>query len=311
MNTLGYVVGAMMAALPFLASPAAAQDSVTWLSTTGNDANSCSMAAPCRMFSGAFPKTDAGGTIRCLQPGYYGGLTITKSIKITCETTESVNGFHFFLVNTPGIQVTLRDISVGAIDSFPSNYGVKISQPATVILQNVVLQGATHSTNGYGVWVDNTTGTVELSINHSTASDNRVGIRIAPTGSGSAKVAISNSHITDNGAGIQVDSSNTTGPIDVSITDTVLDGNTNSGLALSGGPGRILVNASRMTSANNGGHGVRVVNGSANVRIANSDITGNAVGVERINGGTILSSGNNHISYNALNGSVSAIIPME
>ena len=54
----------------------------TWVSGIGDDANPCSRTAPCRTFAGAIAKTASSGEIDALDPGSYGGVTITKSIPI-------------------------------------------------------------------------------------------------------------------------------------------------------------------------------------------------------------------------------------
>src|SRR5712691_10767960 len=59
-----------------------AQATRTWVSGVGDDANPCSRTAPCKTFAGAISKTAAGGEISVLDPGGYGGVTITKSITI-------------------------------------------------------------------------------------------------------------------------------------------------------------------------------------------------------------------------------------
>jgi hypothetical protein len=48
----------------------------------GDDANPCSRTAPCKTFAGAISKTATGGEINVLDPGGFGGVTITKSITI-------------------------------------------------------------------------------------------------------------------------------------------------------------------------------------------------------------------------------------
>lgn len=205
MNTLEYCLAAAIVASPMalMAAPAAAQINESWVSISGNDGNTCTESSPCRLFQAAFAKTSAGGTIRCMDSGYFAGLAINKSITISCKTDESTAGPGFFQINTPGIKVTLRGLTLDAPDYYARPYGVRILHPSTVILEDVVLRGASDTNLGFGVMVENTTGTVELSMKDSVASDNRVGIRIAPTGNGIAKVAISNSYVTDNGAGIQ------------------------------------------------------------------------------------------------------------
>ena len=71
-----------------LASPATAQATRTWVSGVGDDVNPCSRTAQCKTFAGAISKTAAGGEINCLDPGGYGGVTITKSMTISCLYTE-------------------------------------------------------------------------------------------------------------------------------------------------------------------------------------------------------------------------------
>src|SRR5215471_5367173 len=64
------------------ASSAYGQATRTWVSGVGDDANPCSRTAPCKTFAGAISKTAAGGEIDVLDPGGFGGVTITKSITI-------------------------------------------------------------------------------------------------------------------------------------------------------------------------------------------------------------------------------------
>src|ERR1700724_4149748 len=72
-------------------APAHAQATRTWVSGVGDDANPCSRTAPCKTFAGAISKTAAAGQIDCLDPGGFGGVTITKSIGIEClGLSESV-----------------------------------------------------------------------------------------------------------------------------------------------------------------------------------------------------------------------------
>src|SRR5213075_2395546 len=71
-------------------SLAQAQASRTWVSGVGDDANPCSRTAPCKTFAGAISKTAEGGEIDALDPGGFGGVTITKAI-----TIEGTHGSGF------------------------------------------------------------------------------------------------------------------------------------------------------------------------------------------------------------------------
>src|SRR5215217_812818 len=68
-------------------SLAQAQATRTWVSGVGDDANPCSRTAPCKTFAGAISKTAANGEIDALDPGGFGAVTITKSIRISGANT--------------------------------------------------------------------------------------------------------------------------------------------------------------------------------------------------------------------------------
>src|SRR6266581_7170142 len=80
-NTLGAAAACAVTML-FVASPASAQATRTWVSGVGDDVNPCSRTAPCKTFAGAISKTAASGEIDALDPGGFGAVTITKSITI-------------------------------------------------------------------------------------------------------------------------------------------------------------------------------------------------------------------------------------
>src|SRR5438876_5036518 len=80
----------------------AAQATRTWVRGAGDDANPCSRTAPCKTFAGAISHTAAGGEIDVLDPGGFGGVTITKSISIEAEGVIAgvlVSGTNGILVN--------------------------------------------------------------------------------------------------------------------------------------------------------------------------------------------------------------------
>src|SRR5947207_9342278 len=97
-------------------SAARAQATRTWVSGVGDDVNPCSRTAPCKTFSGAISKTAANGEINCLDPGGFGGVTITKSITIDCQGPLAgilVSGTNGIIVNdnsANSIVVTLRNL---------------------------------------------------------------------------------------------------------------------------------------------------------------------------------------------------------
>src|SRR3954462_11648712 len=107
---------ALIALALVLPATASAQATRTWVSGVGDDVNPCSRTAPCKTFAGAISKTAAGGEINCLDPGGFGGVTITKAITIACEGVTAgvlVSGTNAIIVNAgPSDQVTLRGLDI-------------------------------------------------------------------------------------------------------------------------------------------------------------------------------------------------------
>ncbi len=103
-----------------VATAVAQADSVTWVEgADGNDANACTRVSPCKTFAGAQNHTDAGGTIRVLTPGAYGQITVTKSLTIDAGAQYAgvlaSSGFNGIVVDAPGADVVLRNLSIEAI----------------------------------------------------------------------------------------------------------------------------------------------------------------------------------------------------
>src|ERR1051325_9472792 len=119
MNKLTLQLIAMLMCVAFGTSIAQAQATRTWVSGTGDDANPCSRTAPCKTFAGAISKTAPGGEINCLDPGGFGGLTITKALTISCEGVTAgvlVSGTNAIVVNAgANDQITLRGLDIDGL----------------------------------------------------------------------------------------------------------------------------------------------------------------------------------------------------
>src|SRR5437899_9637373 len=90
----------------------------------GSDANSssfCHCTTPCRTFATAHANTFSDGEITVLDPGDYGGLTITKSISINNdsggEASITVSGNATgIIINAPAAgYVNLRGITIQGV----------------------------------------------------------------------------------------------------------------------------------------------------------------------------------------------------
>src|SRR5688500_15525820 len=110
----------------FIATSLSAQATRTWVSGVGDDVNPCSRTAPCKTFAGAISKTAVNGEIAVLDPGGYGGVTITKSITIdgtgTYASIAAGSGNAIIVnvavnVNDPLRKVRIRGLSLNGTGS--------------------------------------------------------------------------------------------------------------------------------------------------------------------------------------------------
>jgi hypothetical protein len=295
------------------AAPAYAQATRTWVSGVGDDANPCSRTAPCKTFAGAISKTATGGEINCLDPGGFGGVTITKSLSIVCQYTEAgvlvagagVNGI---VVNAPATSdVYLRGLDIFGVGT--AQNGVRFIAGRSLTIEDCVIHRF-NATNGLGISFQ-PSGASQLVVNNCSINNNGSpggtggGVLIQPTGvGGSARVTIINSSITNSsGTGLRVDSTGNTGPsmaVDISRTRI---GNNTTGILVNAPAGTtgITLSAVGDTIFNNG-TALSTAGGTTQFVVGGSTITGNLTEMSQSSGGTIQSFGDNYRANNIVPG---------
>jgi hypothetical protein len=128
-----------------LAAAAQAQATRTWVSGVGDDANPCSRTAPCKTFAGAISKTATGGEINVLDPGGFGGVTITKSITISSEGFEAgvlVSGTNAIIVNALSTSVViLRGLDIEGLGTGLA--GIRVLAVGSLHVENCTINNFT------------------------------------------------------------------------------------------------------------------------------------------------------------------------
>jgi len=184
-------------------APAQAQATRTWVSGVGDDANPCSRTAPCKTFAGAISKTATFGEINCLDSGGFGGVTITKSITISCPHVEAgvlVSGTSGIVINLPADsdRVMLEYLDIEGLTTGIN--GVNMVGRGNVLIKDCVIRGFA-----------------------STGAGGGNGVRLA--GLANARVVLMNSTITNNRCGIVIDGA--AGAVNAAnIVDNMFDKNT-------------------------------------------------------------------------------------
>ncbi len=260
-----------------LASPAAAQATRTWVSGVGDDANPCSRTAPCKTFAGAISKTATGGEIDCLDPGGFGGVTITKSISIQCDDYSKggvlVSGTNGIVINDSGagdIVVVLRGLDFEGLGTGLSAINFVSGKSLTVddcIFKNFSTAGITFQPN-------NTSTPANFNVENSTFTHNASGVVASGASTTQAVTGTINNSLISNstsatGANVSA-TQGTASKVVLILTGDTISGAANDGLQATGAHGEMIVGS--------------------------SVITGNLKGLETISGGFLLSYGNNEIN---------------
>jgi hypothetical protein len=272
-RTVVLAVGTLVLLTP---APAAAQALHTWISGVGDDVNPCSRTAPCKTWAGAIAKTADGGEIGAIDPGTFGGVTITKSITLDGNAVLASTiaaGTNAITVNAGADDhVVLRNLDLNGLSDGSSaglsgvvfiagksltiescvianfgQYGVQHGGPGALVLHDTIIRNAAAG----AVNVEPASGTPNVMILDSRLEGSSFGLHLV----GTAVATVRNTHASHNaGPGFWA---------------------TGGDLALSGG------------SSVMNGTGVESSSG-ANVRIADMTVFGNAsVGLMEDSGGTI------------------------
>jgi hypothetical protein len=287
-----YFISVLFVAM--LSSQMNAQATRTWVSGVGDDANPCSRTAPCKTFAGAISKTAAGGEISALDPGGFGGFTITKSITIngdgnlTSVLVSGQSGITISSILQPTDVVILRSLSINGISGMGSGgiHGVNYLGGGMLVVENCVISGFTQ--NGINMSL---TGSGNLVVRNSTITTATTGVRITST-SGMVQGSLSNVAIRGTTNGVWASYGNT------AVSNSVLSQNTTYGALADGNATLTLLN----DQFTGNGTAVQSLTG-ATVRISNNDVFDNGGGF-RCDGGSIFSAGNNRKANNSGTGTV-------
>ena len=315
---LSFCLGLLLM-LGLSAAPAQAQLNRTWVSSTGNDANTCSQASPCATFSGAHGKTNAGGEVNCLDSGSYGQFTITKAISIICEGVVGgvlvSGGTGIFINGGANDVVHLRGLDIEGIGIALA--GVYFGSGAALHIENCRIRDFTFSGNGGWGIEFLPASAAELYVTDTTISHNGspafgAGIVVYAAAGSTSKVVINRSDVQNNVTGIKADGVNSGagGVINMTVSDTASVGNSQNGIVgttNAGGSAAVIMVDRAKASHNAVGYGIIADGPKTFIRFGASSITGNAFGVGASNGGTLLSYGTNQIDGNSVDGTPATI----
>jgi hypothetical protein len=281
----------------------------------GNDANTCTQAAPCQTFTRALTQTSAGGEINCLSDGDYVGFTVTTSIIIDCGGNvgtlgQSNNNTTAITIGASGISVTLRHLSVEGFKTGQIGIGIGPSvSNVNLVIDNCVIDGFNNnggSAAGFGIYFTLGGSRSSLTVTNTTitGSSNNGGTGIFVDANSSAIISVSliGDLIQNNENGVVFQASGV-------IAGAVVNGQVvENGVYGIYTYGTTYITVDTSTIADNLSAGILSQTSGANVAVTNSTITGNGTGVS---GSAVTSFGNNRLFLNGTNGSFGGNQPLQ
>ena len=310
---LGVCLGLLLL-LCLSSAPAQAQNSRSWVSGVGADANPCSRTAPCLTFQGAYNKTNAGGEINCLDSGSYGTVYINHSVSIICEgvvagmPAPGANGVEISM-GAADI-VVLRGLDIEGFGTGAAGVAIN-SGGGTLHIENCRIRNFNNVANGWGIQFLPASSAAELYVTDTTISHNGSasgggGILVYAPGGSTSKVTVNQSNVQNNTFGIKADgTSGAGGVINMTIRDTASVGNSLNGIVgtSTAAGAAVVMMLDRVASSHNAvGFGIIADGPKTFINLGGSSIAGNANGVGSSNGGTLLSFKTNQIRGNGSDG---------
>jgi hypothetical protein len=273
-----------------------------------NSATSCHCTTPCRTFATAHANTLANGEITVLDPGDYGGLTITKSISINNDSggeasvTVAGNGGNNsvtgIVVNAAAdAYVNLRGLTIQGV-GFGVTVGLRFNTGLFLTMTNCVVRD--HTADGIQ-FEPLAKGT--LSIADTLVTDNGgSGILVQPIGNATVRVSLDHVKVYNNSSqGVLIDGNGSTGTLKAVVKDSVAANQGGAGFSVLSFPGQAPTNLMVIGSLafNNNGAGVVAGGGAATAQVGQTTLSGNTFSWSAVNGGNLQSFGDNYVVSNA------------
>ena len=331
---------ALVAALLQICTPeASAGAQRTFVASTGNDANACSLAAPCRSFDAAVAQTLAGGEVIVLDSAGYGPATISQPVSIIAPPgiyagvsvfSGGATGGIGIVVNAGAGTVTLRGLTINGLGGVQ---GISFQSGDTLYVDSVMVSGfpagpsggslgvtlsgsgsvhvvdSSFRNNDVGASFESASGLVTVTIERSTFARNATaGIDFR----GNVVGTVHDASSTESIYGVVVDPSayGVGKSAKVEIRNSVLSDNyTGFGLLVistAASPATVSL-ISSLASGNN--FGVQSEGAGSVVYVTDSTITRNMTGMNPITSGTIVSGSDNRLIGNGTDGSFTSTTP--
>ena len=276
---------------------AGAMSNRVFLGPAGNDSGDCANPlTPCLTFAGALAQVNPGGEVIAEATGGYGPLNIPQAVTISGPSGVVMFTGVGVTINAPGATVVLRGLTIDGAGV--QGIGVNVMDVGSLTVENCVIAnfaGVGFHWNGAGILL--TSGNTLYVADTMLLNNGWVGISVNPP-TGSARASINHCHFEGGSFGLF------SGPAaKVTVRDSVATFNSEVGFAALGGSPAEL-NLENCIASNNGVGLSSTLLGSI-VRVSNTMVTDNAIGLQCEPESFMLTRGNNTVEGNPIEGSFS------
>lgn len=286
------------AAMSFFSLTAHAGLFRAYLSAAGNDANACTLLAPCRLLPAALAAISDGGEIWMLNSANYntGTVNIAKSATLLAVpgAVGSVLAINGPAINiAPGFSVALRNLVIVPQPGGGGTDGIDLQSGSVLTIENSLIANLP----GHGVSVN---GTAKLEISDSIIRDNALyavhlqdgatadiigtkmlnnysgGVRAYTFAATTTTATLGNSVVSGGNEGVYAYANNTGGAANIFVTRSTIQ-NTSYALDSETGAGSSLIAVSYSMIANNnyGWYQYQAGSGSSIYSLGNNNFSAN------------------------------------
>jgi hypothetical protein len=320
MNHPKYIFSAVLVTLLTLTTAAIAQpQSPIFVSArNGNDGNPCTVEAPCKTFMFAMTMVAPGGEIVVLDSGEYGLLPINKPVSVIAPDgvyagITAISGQAVIIDPAVGnISILLRGLTIKGTGT---GLGIAFnSRPVRLRIERCTITGFTRGIDFAVLGQQLGVLASQLFVTDSVFSQCSIGIFVGPASgsTGFIRATIENSRFDRNTTGVAGSSMSL-----ITARNSAVSNSGGFGFRASGDNAELNLENCLITGGNTGVQPMFGINAPVTVRISNSTITNNRVGIGSPDCGEpgcptvtqVLTRGNNTVEGNGTDGSFTGKFP--
>ena len=300
----------------------------TFVASTGNDANPCTLTSPCRSLGAALALTIADGEVVVVDSAGYGPVVLNKAVTVVAPPGVyagiSVSSGHGVDVDPGAGTVVLRGL---VLNGLGGDVGINLMSGNALYIENCVISGFTNT--GVNA-VPSSAATVF--VRDSTIRGNAAGAIFGTTAgaSGVLNAQIERTHVennstigigfTSNSATASIDDSVVTGsPVALNVNPTVggaitrvtvrkssFAGAVTSGVRVGGAAGTTAVGTLVKSQVSESGTGLELLTGGT-AYLSDTSVVRNTTGIAHVSGAAV-SLGDNRLAGNGANGTFTSTV---